>query len=284
MTNPPKSDPSGASRHPARRSIEETIEIDAPVEDVWRALTEAAELKKWFPLDARVKPGKGGTLWISWGPGCEGEAPIVAWEPNRRLGWIEEKQAKPDDTEQGPMRLAVDCHLETKGGKTVLRIVTSGFGTSSGWDGEIESLTQGWGWFARALRHYLEVHPGKERRASWFGGSAAAPRSFAWETLTGKDGFPIPAAQLARLTPGDRYAIRAKDGAVFEGKVLVSQPPRCFGGTVENLGNGLLFLEINGADAPCYPAVLLSTFGETTPETEKAHGQFEKRFRELFPG
>ena len=39
------------------RSIETQIEINAPVEAVWKALTDAAELANWFPVKARVKPG-----------------------------------------------------------------------------------------------------------------------------------------------------------------------------------------------------------------------------------
>lgn len=46
---------------------------------VWRALTEAEELTRWFPLQARVTPGEGGEIWMSWNghadrPGsCGGE-------------------------------------------------------------------------------------------------------------------------------------------------------------------------------------------------------------------
>ncbi len=50
----------------ARRSVERTIEIDAPVRDVWRALTDADELMRWFPLEARAEPGEGGSIWMRW--------------------------------------------------------------------------------------------------------------------------------------------------------------------------------------------------------------------------
>lgn len=43
------------------RRIEKEIEINAPLEDVWKALTDANELARWFPLEARVTPGPGGT-------------------------------------------------------------------------------------------------------------------------------------------------------------------------------------------------------------------------------
>ncbi|HSR43367.1 MAG TPA: SRPBCC domain-containing protein [Longimicrobiales bacterium] len=70
----------------APRILEIVREIDAPAEAVWRALSDAEELRRWFPLDARVEPRPQGSIWPSWGPGCETEAPLHAWEPGRRLG------------------------------------------------------------------------------------------------------------------------------------------------------------------------------------------------------
>ena len=40
------------------RVIEKQIRIAAPTDVVWKALTDAEELTRWFPLDAKVKPGK----------------------------------------------------------------------------------------------------------------------------------------------------------------------------------------------------------------------------------
>ena len=51
---------------PKTRSITKEVRIDAPVEAVWKALTDAAELTRWWPLDAKVKPGPGGFIWMSW--------------------------------------------------------------------------------------------------------------------------------------------------------------------------------------------------------------------------
>ena len=64
---------------------EREIMLNAPVEAVWKALTDPNELAKWFALSARVTPGRGGKIFLSWGPDCEGEAEIIAWEPNKNL-------------------------------------------------------------------------------------------------------------------------------------------------------------------------------------------------------
>jgi len=42
------------------RKLEREVMLEAPVDEVWKALTDAKELKKWFALDARVTRGAGG--------------------------------------------------------------------------------------------------------------------------------------------------------------------------------------------------------------------------------
>ena len=55
------------------RTIEIEFPIDAPVDAVWKALTDPEELVKWFPLEAKVEPGAGGAVELSWGPGLQGK-------------------------------------------------------------------------------------------------------------------------------------------------------------------------------------------------------------------
>ena len=65
------------------------IDIAAPRDLVWKAITEGAEIMKWFAPEARVEPGVGGSILLSWGPGMEGKAPITIWEPGQRFGWLD---------------------------------------------------------------------------------------------------------------------------------------------------------------------------------------------------
>ena len=39
------------------------IDVTAPASEVWKALTNADELRRWFPLEARVMPGVGGKVF-----------------------------------------------------------------------------------------------------------------------------------------------------------------------------------------------------------------------------
>src|ERR1039457_5841046 len=144
------------------REHENRIEIDAPIEEVWKALTEADEIARWFAPKMKVSPGAGGYMVADWGPGLEWKIAIEVWEPNRHLRLVETRDhlLSPDPAQEKmePCRLVQDYYLEGEGGKTILRLGHSGFGSSPGWDVEVEG-TQGGGaaCFLR-LKQALERH------------------------------------------------------------------------------------------------------------------------------
>lgn len=47
------------------RTVEKQIEIAAAPETVWRALTEAEEITRWYAPKAETTPGVGGRLFLS---------------------------------------------------------------------------------------------------------------------------------------------------------------------------------------------------------------------------
>jgi uncharacterized protein YndB with AHSA1/START domain len=148
------------------RSHETRIEIDAPVAAVWEAITEAAEIQKWFAPHMEVTPGVGGKMTASWGPGMEGTQLIEVWEPNRHLRLVEERAhthgcTGEEKAHTAPAKLIVDYSLETENGRTVLRLVHAGFGMGAEWDGEYDRTRQGWPGFFRVLKYTLERQPGK---------------------------------------------------------------------------------------------------------------------------
>jgi len=85
-----------------RRAFEMALEIAATPDEVWRALTQAEELVRWFPMDARVTPGVGGTMLWNWGEGQDWESRIDIWEPGRRLRLVQD-DARPYDTQGRPL-------------------------------------------------------------------------------------------------------------------------------------------------------------------------------------
>jgi len=210
------------------RALVKEVLVQAPPDVVWRALTDAQELARWFPVEARVEPGVGGSLWLSWGEGASGEAPITAWEPSRRLQWTEDR---------GPVKLAVDFHLEPRGGGTLVRLVQSGFGEGPEWDAEFHMTEGGWSYFLEHLRWYLERHRGVPR-----------------DLVSRRDRVALPKEEVfARL-----LTMVVGLGA----NSIVERPATCQAGfTVPSLNDAILFIEIEpGADS-CRGGFWLSTYG-----------------------
>ncbi|MGH9722584.1 MAG: SRPBCC family protein [Bryobacteraceae bacterium] len=144
------------------RAHETRIVIDAPIEEVWKALTDANALSRWFAPRMTVEPGAGGFIVADFGPGLEWKTAIEVWEPNRHLRLTETRDrvlsASAVNEKLEPCRLVEDFYLETEKGKTVLRLVHSGFGSSAGWDQEYEGTKGGWPVCFFRLKEGLERH------------------------------------------------------------------------------------------------------------------------------
>jgi uncharacterized protein YndB with AHSA1/START domain len=214
------------------------IEIDATPDQVFRAITEAEGIKRWFAPEAKVEPGPdgnmaGGSYSVSWGPGMEGTPNKIAiWEPGQRFATEKLRSAaygsegKPEATAE-MQRIIVDYQIEAAGGKTRLRLVHSGFGHGAEWDNEFEGTRTGWPVFLLTLKHGLERHPGVDNVTVSVTVPCAVTPDEAWRRLIG------PAA----LRTGDRYSIPF---AALEGTVMRFDPPRAFIGRVAELNDGLV--------------------------------------------
>jgi len=66
--------------------------------------------------------------------------------------------SSPVEERLEPCRLVQDYYLESPEGKTVLRLVHSGFGSSEAWDPEYEGPRGGWATCFFRLKHVLELH------------------------------------------------------------------------------------------------------------------------------
>jgi uncharacterized protein YndB with AHSA1/START domain len=288
----------GAKRtRSSRRRVEASIDIEAPVEAVWKALTDAEELSRWFPLRARVTPGEGGSIGISWGPPHEGTSRIEIWEPGRRLRLIDQGFGNSDvvgaPREAGgagstpaaaipPVPVALDYLLEGRGGKTTLRLVHAGFGDGNEWDEEFDIVRRGWRFELRGLRHYLERHRGTPRLAIWPRLPLPAGCSLmqAWERLMSRDGLLRDGA-LAGLREGHRYEIRTAAGDSLCGAVLINEPPD-FTGTVENLNDAFFRVHIESSRGIREVGLWMSTYGVPPPQVEAIEKGWAEMLRGLF--
>jgi uncharacterized protein YndB with AHSA1/START domain len=253
------------SRSDREKAIDTTVEIAAPVEAVWKAISDPRELERWFPLQARVTPGEGGEVFMSWGPPWEGASRIEAWEPERLLrtrGFLEHGDAS-----------MVEYTLEARGGSTVLRLVHSGFATGGDWEDELFGGTErGWRYELRSLRHYLERHAGRDRVVAWPRAPVRGTAADVWRRLLGPDGL-VREGRIDGKAEGDRYRAVASTGDVFEGTVVVNDPPFEFAGTVSGLRDALVSLRTHEAGGPQEKdghaaGLFLSTWGVPPADVE----------------
>jgi uncharacterized protein YndB with AHSA1/START domain len=247
------------------RSFETEVEIDAPPERVWEALTVAEDLVRWFPLSARVTPGVGGSYGISWGESWASEARIEIWEPRRRLRTVTPRSAGYDadgkeDTSRPPLEIAVEYVLEARDGRTVLRLVHSGFGRDASWDDEFDSISRGWKFELGSLRHYLERHPGTPRTVAWARKTVERPAREAWALLTGSGGL-LSSGHLETAPPGADYSLSLTTGDAFDGTVVKLDPGFDFAGTARGWNDGYLRLGLEAFGTSASLNVWLATWG-----------------------
>lgn len=281
------------NKKPARtRSVEAEIEIDASVEEVWRAFTDAQELVRWFPLEAEVEPGQGGTIALFWGEDFVGRHRIEVWDPPHHLVTVCDADPKHGEAAPGldpstepsdeRVRLAVDYRLESRGGKTVVRLVHSGFLTTADWDDEYDGVRRGWGFELFGLREYLEHHRGKARTVAWARALVDLPEETIWERLTSQKGLVAEGA-LARLNSGDPYFFRTVHGDSFRGITRALNPPKEFYGTVENLSHAIFRVNIFGFRGVRDIQVWLSAYDLPRKEVDALRLHWQGMLKELFP-
>jgi len=249
------------------RSAEVTLPLDAPVEDVWRALTDAKALVNWFPTDAAVDARPGGSFVISWEGQWQWDMTVTDCEPLRRLRMLD-RAARPFDAnghpleQAAPVELALEITLEPRdGGGTVLRLVHSGFGHGAMWDDELDGVTLGWNVELRALRHYLAHHRGRSRCTAHVHATSTRPLAELWDGLTAASGL-IASGHRPDFTEGDPCALRLTTGDTVTGRVAFARRGRQLLVTADELGDGLFRLSLDRAAGEAMVQVWVSTWTE----------------------
>lgn len=193
---------------PETRSAEGEITVDVTAERVWQALTDERELVRWFPLDAKVEPGPGGSVYLSWLNEFAATTEIQVWDPPRHLrtAW--------SFHEEGPTQVT-DYYIETRAGRTVVRAVTSGFPLDQSWDGWVEGTERGWAFELRSLKHYLERHAGEPRHVVYLRRRIPLSNEEAWLRLTGdRELAPwLTGGQVFDRRPAGQHAAVVNDPA-----------------------------------------------------------------------
>ena len=153
MTQPPQ---------PDTRSIVVEIDLDAPPEKVWRALTETELVAAWLmPNDIRPEPGHRFTMRAQPTPGWDGTVTceVLVAEPHRRLSYRWRGGADAVEGYGHRLDTVVTWTLTPTGaGGTHLKLEHAGFTEADGF--AFQALGGGWrGKLAMQLRAIVAELP-----------------------------------------------------------------------------------------------------------------------------
>ncbi len=237
------------------RQHETTIEIPAPVEQVWQAITTAAGVQAWCAPTARIDPRPGGEYFVSWGEGMDGPGTIEVCEPPSHLRVVVERDTagggeQPDaKAEAARTRIAMDYYLESREAATVLRLVHSGFLASADWDREFEGTRKGWPIMLRILRYSLVEHRDVPGRQAWFYMARKAPMEDAWKAVA---------------------------EALKENAVVYSAPPDEYCATWNAMGDGLVYLAFGSLGGPIGISANVVLYGDAIGRLPEAAEYWQK--------
>jgi uncharacterized protein YndB with AHSA1/START domain len=246
------------------KSIELSVDIDAPLEAAWEAVTTGQGIANWFAPIAQVSgPGEGGTVTAGWSDDMMMSNTVVAWEPNKHVRWMDDSGWMGEGT-----ALALDYHLSTENGKTRVRLVQSAFGPNEGWDDFLDGVKTGWTYFLANLRVYLERLAGRTRRMITERIKVDGPRMKFWRHLTSEAGGLV-VGQPGPLKIGDSLKVKLQDapvGAVVE--MLVEG--QGIGLRIPELTHALLFVELEGKADTFHTGYWFSVYDEAQAKALEA--------------
>lgn len=271
-----------------QRKVELTTTLDASTDVVWKALTEAEELKRWFPLDAAVNAAPNAEIRLSWGEGHTWKFKIAEAVQHKYLKLVyqhgsdfpelgPDKQHSEQLITTDPRELTLEYFLETGQGQTFLRLVHSGFSSDTDWDEEYSSVSRGWHSEMQSLKHYLKYHLGRNRMVAW--PKTSLPENIsvgeAWDRL-------LNGAGSSFTMQGQEYRYLSPAGDSREGSVLFWNPPWDFSGTVRQLNNAMLRICIETFGRHREASVWLSAYDLPSATVEAFQQEWENRLHELF--
>src|SRR5258708_18265266 len=123
------------------RGYAHRVDIRADAQQVWRAFTDAEQLKGWCSPDAEIRARQGGLFRASVDRVTEFEAHIEVFEPGRRLRlmYLRSPELPPTDNV-----MVDDFILEPVPGGTIVRLLGSGVPSTPEWDTQYRRLRTSW--------------------------------------------------------------------------------------------------------------------------------------------
>jgi hypothetical protein len=188
------------------------VTVAAPVDAVWRALRDPAEIRRWFGWDY---DGLDGEIHLIFEEGAQ------ASEPDRVIRWSHGDQFT----------------LLARGDHTVVRL-TRAAPAEGDWSGVYDDVDEGWVAFVHQLRFALERHPAEDRRTLYLTGHAREPGA----TLLDRLGLG------ASADADGRYEAAGTPDGKLSGEVWF-RSGNLTGLTVDAFGDGLVVVTTSTAEA-----------------------------------
>jgi len=133
--------------------IQQTVVIQKPQADVFRALTDADELMGWFPTRVESDPRVGGKYKFAWefanaSENGSQEGEYVEFAPNSLVSYTWKAEAVPT---------LVTLHLSESNGETTLELDHASLQEGADQDKLRADHASQWGFFLMNLKSYLEA-------------------------------------------------------------------------------------------------------------------------------
>jgi uncharacterized protein YndB with AHSA1/START domain len=145
------------------RMLQKRLGIGAPAAAVFKALTDAGDLARWFPTSAETDPRPEGAYVFRFESAESPErsrthtGKFLEVTPPKRVSytWRAPLAGQSPDAADAP-ETRVEFVLAEKAGQTEVVLTHSGFGHGADWDRSLEEHAEGWGFFVMNLRSWLE--------------------------------------------------------------------------------------------------------------------------------
>lgn len=134
-----------------------------------------------------------------------------------------------------------------------------------------DSVSSGWKFEFCSLRHYLTRHLGRSRACEWLPCPSPLPMAEAWRTLS-REGALVREGSLAGHREGDPYRFIGPDGKSYTGTDLRSISDKGFAGTVSELDDAILRIQVErdgAASSPCFWPSIWRRRGEEAPASAR---------------
>jgi uncharacterized protein YndB with AHSA1/START domain len=256
-----------------RRSVQVEVEVPGTPEEVWQAIATGQGISSWFvPTTFEEREGKPVALTMSFGPGMEPRADVMAWDPPHRY-------VAQGESWGGSPPIATEWSVEARaGGVCLVRVVQSLFASTDDWDNQLESAGLGWPGFFRTLRLYLTHFRGQRSAIGQFVAPVAGTDADAWEAL-------IAALGVKGVSAGQRWTAPAGVPALSGVAEYVSQRPYDALLRVDKPGPGVVALgAFTSPGGQSMAALNFYLYGDQAADTvARVTPQWQAWIQERFP-